>query len=102
MLGLREDQVWISQKMHHCWSDYEIIGLTRAQREREREMEAEDDEEEEVNKEEQYIFWLKKDGEQSGRRRGREVDNEVESRLADMQSSEHQERGKNELYAGGG
>ena len=45
--------------MHHCWSDYEIIGFTRAhrEREREREMEAEDEEEEEeVNKEEQYIF----------------------------------------------
>jgi hypothetical protein len=45
---------------------------------------------------------LKKDGEQSGRRRGREVDNEVESRLADIHSSEHQERGKNKFYAWGG
>jgi hypothetical protein len=34
------------------------------------------------------------------RRRGREGDNEVESRLADIQSSEHQERGK--MTLGGG
>jgi hypothetical protein len=30
------------------------------------------------------------------------VDNEVESRLADIHSSEHQERGKNKFYAWGG